>query len=60
MVFIIGRRGSMKNDTPFMETMKVIKEFLISGKVGNIVVNCFKGGITTVNVNETIKWKKDK
>jgi hypothetical protein len=47
----------MKNDTPFMETMKVIKEFLVSGKVGNIVVNVFKGGISTVQVNETIKWK---
>jgi hypothetical protein len=50
----------MKNDTPFMETMKVIKEFLVTGKVGNIVVNCFKGGISTVNVNETIKWDKIK
>jgi hypothetical protein len=50
----------MKTDTPFMETMKVIKEFLVARKVGNIVVNAFKGGITTVQVNETIKWKKDK
>ena len=47
----------MKESTPFMDTMKVIKEFLIAGKVGNIVVNCFKGGISTVQVNETIKWK---
>jgi len=46
----------MKNDTPFMETMRVIKEFLISRKVGNVQVNCFKGNISTVNVNETIKW----
>ena len=50
----------MKNESPFMETMKVIKAFLVAGKVGNIVVNCFKGGISTVNVNETIKWDKIK
>ena len=50
----------MKNETPFMETMRVIKAFLTEGKVGNIQVNCFKGGISSVNVNQTIKWKEDK
>jgi hypothetical protein len=50
----------MKDDTPFMETMKVIKEFLINRKCGNVQVNCFRGGISSVNVNETIKWREDK
>jgi hypothetical protein len=49
----------MKNDTPFMETMQAIKEFLVKKKVGNIQVNMMKGGISTVLVNETVKWNDE-
>ena len=46
----------MKNETPFMETMKVIKQFLVARKVGNVQVNCFRGGVSSINVHETINW----
>jgi hypothetical protein len=49
----------MKKDTPFIETMRVIKEFLTTRKVGNVQVNMFKGNISTVNVNETKNWKAE-
>ena len=33
----------------------MIENWMTSGKVGSIQVNFFKGGITTVNLNETKK-----
>ena len=37
------------------KAIKIIEEFLAEKKVGNIQINCFKGGISSVNVNETRK-----
>lgn len=45
--------------TDFMEVMRVIKEFLVMKKVGKIEVNCFKGGISSMTVHETLNWKKE-
>lgn len=38
-----------------LEVIVLIRAFLSDGKVGNIQVNMFKGGISSVNVNQTMK-----
>jgi hypothetical protein len=38
-----------------LELLVIVRAFLEGGKVGNIQVNCFKGGISSVNINETVK-----
>ena len=40
------------------ELLKLIQEWLEKGKVGSITINFFKGGISSVNKNETIKLPK--
>lgn len=42
-------------NTPLMEVMRDISEFLIQRRVGNVQINMFKGGITNWNINETKK-----
>ena len=37
------------------KVIELVKQFLENKKVGNIQINCFKGGISSINVNETIK-----
>jgi len=38
-----------------LEIIVLLRSFLSEGKVGNIQINMFKSGISSVNVNETLK-----
>jgi len=40
--------------------MELIKKWISEKKVGKITINFFKGGISSVNVEETIKLSKKK
>ena len=42
-----------------LEVIVLIRSFLSEKKVGNIQINAFRGGISSVNVNETIKLDKN-
>ena len=42
-------------ETPFMQVMRDIREFMIQKRVGNIQVNMFKGNISNWTINETKK-----
>jgi hypothetical protein len=34
---------------------RLVKKWLLTGKTGNIQVNTFKGGISSINLNQTVK-----
>ena len=38
-----------------LEVIVLVRAFLSARKVGNIQINMFMGGISSVNVNETLK-----
>ena len=42
-----------------IEIIILIRAFLADRKVGNIQINMFKSGISSINVNETIKLDKN-
>jgi len=42
-----------------IEVIVLIRAFLADRKVGNIQINMFKSGISSINVNETIKSDKN-
>ena len=42
-----------------IEIIILIRAFLADRKVGNIQINMFKSGISSINVNETIKSDKN-
>jgi hypothetical protein len=52
------------NETEKQEALKDIlrlhKNWMDSKKVGNIQVNYFKGGVTSINLNETVRPGGDK
>jgi hypothetical protein len=41
------------------DIMRFVKTCMEAKKVGNIQVNFFKGGITSINLNETVKPGKE-
>ena len=41
------------------DIMRFVKTWMDSKKVGNIQVNFFEGGITSINLNETVKPGKE-
>jgi hypothetical protein len=41
------------------DIMKLVNNWIDSKYVGNIQVNFFKGGVTSVNLNQTIKPGKE-
>ena len=47
-------------ENDFYRCMRVLKAFLLDKKVGKVEINCFKGGVSSVNVHETINWKAEK
>lgn len=47
-----------KSLTQIDKVCKIMEEWVESRKVGHITVNFFKGGISSVNKNETIKIEK--
>jgi len=46
-------------ENDFYRVMKVIKEFLIKERVGSVTCNMYLGGISSINVNETLNWRAD-
>lgn len=35
--------------------LAILKQWVVEKKVGSVTINFFKGGITTINLNETVK-----
>lgn len=42
------------------ELMDIIRQWIESRKVGSVTINFFKGGVSSVNFNETVKLKQPK
>lgn len=39
---------------------KLVDYYIDKRKVGNVQINFFKGGVTTINLNETVKITPEK
>ena len=48
-----------EKESDFMRAMRVIKEFLLQKRVGSVTTNMYLGGISSINVNETLNWRAD-
>jgi hypothetical protein len=46
---------SDKIDQTAENVKKIVIKWLVMGKVGNITINTFKGGVSSINLNQTIK-----
>jgi len=46
-------------ENDFYKCMRVIKQFLVDRKVGKIEINCFRGGVSSITVHETINWSAE-
>jgi hypothetical protein len=49
----------MEEENDFYKVMREVKSFLVDKKVGSIQVNCFRGGVSSINISETVNWKAD-
>ena len=47
--------GISEIEKKILEVIVLVRAFLSARKVGNIQINMFMGGISSVNVNETLK-----